>query len=214
MYEFQFVPTNTPLLMRMMMCTAGKISVICAQMITMKEFKQLLVPASMHAVGHIAANLSFAAVAISLTHTVTALHRCSVSITSHSNRLITCSQNLRGHGRIVSMPVTPKLASKRCQRRMQYLDLLVLHYSVLLVLHYLHLLVPQLVQVCIQPANYATPETSCFPSSLCATEKVDTVCITGEDTGAGLQRGAGEGAAGHRHTRPRCRHSATHHGAP
>lgn len=43
------------------------------RMITMKEFKQLLVPATMHAVGHIAANLSFAAVAISLTHTVKTL---------------------------------------------------------------------------------------------------------------------------------------------
>lgn len=41
-----------------------------AQMITKKEFKQLVFPASMHAIGHVAANLSFAAVAISLTHTV------------------------------------------------------------------------------------------------------------------------------------------------
>lgn len=41
--------------------------------ITKDEFKTLLGPASMHAVGHIAANLSFAAVAISLTHTIKTL---------------------------------------------------------------------------------------------------------------------------------------------
>lgn len=43
------------------------------QMITKKEFKQIFAPASMHAIGHVAANLSFAAVAISLTHTVKTL---------------------------------------------------------------------------------------------------------------------------------------------
>jgi len=43
------------------------------RMITKKEFKQLVFPASMHAIGHVAANLSFAAVAISLTHTVKTL---------------------------------------------------------------------------------------------------------------------------------------------
>jgi Triose-phosphate Transporter family len=45
----------------------------CPQPITKKEFLQLSFPASMHALGHIAANLSFAAVAISLTHTVKTL---------------------------------------------------------------------------------------------------------------------------------------------
>ena len=43
------------------------------QPITGAEFKTLFGPASMHALGHIAANLSFAAVAISLTHTVKTL---------------------------------------------------------------------------------------------------------------------------------------------
>lgn len=42
-------------------------------MINKQEFTSLLGPASMHAIGHIAANLSFAAVAISLTHTVKTL---------------------------------------------------------------------------------------------------------------------------------------------
>ncbi|KAK9908442.1 hypothetical protein WJX75_007915 [Coccomyxa subellipsoidea] len=41
--------------------------------ITKNEFSQIFGPAAMHAVGHIAANLSFAAVAISLTHTVKTL---------------------------------------------------------------------------------------------------------------------------------------------
>lgn len=43
------------------------------QPITKKEFAQISGPASMHAIGHIAANVSFAAVAISLTHTVKTL---------------------------------------------------------------------------------------------------------------------------------------------
>ena len=41
--------------------------------ITAKEFKAIFPPAAMHAAGHVAANLSFAAVAISLTHTVKTL---------------------------------------------------------------------------------------------------------------------------------------------
>ena len=41
--------------------------------ITKDELKKISGPASMHALGHIAANLSFAAVAISLTHTVKTL---------------------------------------------------------------------------------------------------------------------------------------------
>ena len=45
----------------------------CSQIITKKEFGSIFGPASMHALGHIAANLSFAAVAISLTHTVKTL---------------------------------------------------------------------------------------------------------------------------------------------
>lgn len=43
------------------------------QPITGQEFGKLFLPASMHAIGHVAANLSFAAVAISLTHTVKTL---------------------------------------------------------------------------------------------------------------------------------------------
>lgn len=41
--------------------------------ITKDEFSKLFGPAAMHAIGHVAANLSFAAVAISLTHTVKTL---------------------------------------------------------------------------------------------------------------------------------------------
>ena len=41
--------------------------------ISKEEFTTLLGPASMHAIGHVAANLSFAAVAISLTHTIKTL---------------------------------------------------------------------------------------------------------------------------------------------
>lgn len=43
------------------------------QPVSKEEFKRIFWPASMHAIGHIAANLSFAAVAISLTHTVKTL---------------------------------------------------------------------------------------------------------------------------------------------
>ncbi len=46
---------------------------LCAQMVTGEEFKKIFGPASMHAIGHVAANISFAAVAISLTHTVKTL---------------------------------------------------------------------------------------------------------------------------------------------
>ena len=46
---------------------------MCLQPITKAEFGTLFGPATMHALGHIAANLSFAAVAISLTHTVKTL---------------------------------------------------------------------------------------------------------------------------------------------
>ena len=43
------------------------------QPVTKAEFQKIAGPASMHAIGHVAANLSFAAVAISLTHTVKTL---------------------------------------------------------------------------------------------------------------------------------------------
>ena len=43
------------------------------QPITKSEFQKIAGPAAMHAIGHVAANLSFAAVAISLTHTVKTL---------------------------------------------------------------------------------------------------------------------------------------------
>eukprot|EP00197_Chlamydomonas_leiostraca_P002462 CAMPEP_0202857102 /NCGR_PEP_ID=MMETSP1391-20130828/167_1 /ASSEMBLY_ACC=CAM_ASM_000867 /TAXON_ID=1034604 /ORGANISM="Chlamydomonas leiostraca, Strain SAG 11-49" /LENGTH=391 /DNA_ID=CAMNT_0049535861 /DNA_START=15 /DNA_END=1190 /DNA_ORIENTATION=+ len=43
------------------------------RIITKEEFGKIFGPASMHAIGHIAANISFAAVAISLTHTVKTL---------------------------------------------------------------------------------------------------------------------------------------------
>eukprot|EP00798_Chlamydomonas_sp_ICE-L_P000829 gene829-2220_t len=43
------------------------------RIVSTDEFKTISGPASMHAIGHIAANLSFAAVAISLTHTVKTL---------------------------------------------------------------------------------------------------------------------------------------------
>lgn len=45
----------------------------CVQPITKDELASIAGPATMHAVGHVAANLSFAAVAISLTHTVKTL---------------------------------------------------------------------------------------------------------------------------------------------
>lgn len=55
-------------------CNVVKIALNTAtQVITKKEFATIAGPASMHAIGHIAANLSFAAVAISLTHTVKTL---------------------------------------------------------------------------------------------------------------------------------------------
>ncbi|GLC43444.1 hypothetical protein PLESTB_001557900 [Pleodorina starrii] len=41
--------------------------------VTKQEFKNIFGPAAMHAIGHVAANISFAAVAISLTHTVKTL---------------------------------------------------------------------------------------------------------------------------------------------
>ncbi len=43
------------------------------QAVTKEEFGKIFGPASMHAIGHVAANISFAAVAISLTHTVKTL---------------------------------------------------------------------------------------------------------------------------------------------
>ncbi|KAJ9523731.1 hypothetical protein QJQ45_020166, partial [Haematococcus lacustris] len=43
------------------------------RVITKEEFGKIFGPASMHAIGHVAANISFAAVAISLTHTVKTL---------------------------------------------------------------------------------------------------------------------------------------------
>ncbi len=43
------------------------------QVISKEEFSKIFGPAAMHAVGHVAANISFAAVAISLTHTVKTL---------------------------------------------------------------------------------------------------------------------------------------------
>mmetsp|Transcript_6905 Transcript_6905/g.17667 ORF Transcript_6905/g.17667 Transcript_6905/m.17667 type:complete len:418 (-) Transcript_6905:1575-2828(-) len=43
------------------------------RVITRSEWRQIVPPASMHALGHIAANVSFAAVAISLSHTVKTL---------------------------------------------------------------------------------------------------------------------------------------------
>lgn len=49
------------------------VGVVCVQPITKEEAKAIFPPAAMHAIGHVAANLSFAAVAISLTHTVKTL---------------------------------------------------------------------------------------------------------------------------------------------
>jgi len=47
--------------------------VLPLQPVTKDEFGKIFGPAFMHAIGHIAANISFAAVAISLTHTVKTL---------------------------------------------------------------------------------------------------------------------------------------------
>ena len=52
-------------------CTDRKLMTM--QPINKEEFSTIFGPAAMHAVGHVAANLSFAAVAISLTHTVKTL---------------------------------------------------------------------------------------------------------------------------------------------
>ena len=53
--------------------TGVSVNACRVQGLTKKEFTQIFWPASMHAIGHVAANLSFAAVAISLTHTVKTL---------------------------------------------------------------------------------------------------------------------------------------------
>lgn len=45
----------------------------CVQPITREELVAILPPATMHAVGHVATNVSFAAVAISFTHTIKTL---------------------------------------------------------------------------------------------------------------------------------------------
>lgn len=58
---------------RFVTAVAEPVASCCLQPISKQEFKQIFWPASMHAIGHIAANLSFAAVAISLTHTVKTL---------------------------------------------------------------------------------------------------------------------------------------------
>ena len=54
-------------------CKRKRVLLLLPQPITKGEFATIFGPAAMHAVGHIAANLSFAAVAISLTHTVKTL---------------------------------------------------------------------------------------------------------------------------------------------
>lgn len=55
------------------MCTPLLLLLLLLQPVTKKEFGTIFGPAFMHAIGHIAANISFAAVAISLTHTVKTL---------------------------------------------------------------------------------------------------------------------------------------------
>lgn len=56
------------------MATDPSVHPVCVpQPINGQEFKSIFGPAFMHAIGHIAANISFAAVAISLTHTVKTL---------------------------------------------------------------------------------------------------------------------------------------------
>eukprot|EP00803_Ostreobium_quekettii_P003315 evm.model.scf_317.7 EVM.evm.TU.scf_317.7 scf_317:74254-80527(+) len=57
-------------------------SVLDLQVINKEEFKKISGPAIMHAIGHIAANVSFAAVAISLTHTVKTLEPAFNSLLS------------------------------------------------------------------------------------------------------------------------------------
>ena len=58
------------------------------QPITKDELATLAGPASMHAIGHVAANLSFAAVAISLTHTVKTLEPAFNVVLSQARRLL------------------------------------------------------------------------------------------------------------------------------
>jgi hypothetical protein len=64
------------------------------QPVTKQEFGTIFGPAFMHAIGHIAANISFAAVAISLTHTVKTLEpafnvvlsRCGAAMRAQGQR--------------------------------------------------------------------------------------------------------------------------------
>jgi len=65
--------------------------------VTKAEFGKIFGPAFMHAIGHIAANISFAAVAISLTHTVKTLEPAfNVILSRCAGRSSTCT---RGGGR-------------------------------------------------------------------------------------------------------------------
>lgn len=59
------------------------------QPVTKTEFGTIFGPAFMHAIGHIAANISFAAVAISLTHTVKTLEPAFNVVLSRSGHCVT-----------------------------------------------------------------------------------------------------------------------------
>ena len=67
------VPMSRVLLLTQHLWGCSERASLILQPINKEEFSTIFGPAAMHAVGHVAANLSFAAVAISLTHTVKTL---------------------------------------------------------------------------------------------------------------------------------------------
>uniref|UniRef100_A0A7S3VK10 Sugar phosphate transporter domain-containing protein n=2 Tax=Eukaryota TaxID=2759 RepID=A0A7S3VK10_DUNTE len=76
-FPFPWTVSTVHVVVGLIYCVAvyamGFKSASFGRVVSKQEFNSLLGPASMHALGHIAANLSFAAVAISLTHTVKTL---------------------------------------------------------------------------------------------------------------------------------------------
>ena len=83
------------------------------QPITKAEFQKIAGPAAMHAIGHVAANLSFAAVAISLTHTVKTLE--PVFSVALSKLVLGTSTPLPVIGTLVPIMVRIASAFLRCK---------------------------------------------------------------------------------------------------
>mmetsp|Transcript_17319 Transcript_17319/g.29594 ORF Transcript_17319/g.29594 Transcript_17319/m.29594 type:complete len:396 (-) Transcript_17319:709-1896(-) len=76
-FPFPYTVSSVHVVVGLVYCVAvyaiGLKSASFGRMISKEEFGRIIGPASMHAIGHVAANISFAAVAISLTHTVKTL---------------------------------------------------------------------------------------------------------------------------------------------